>query len=334
MLLTCHVVMNSKSSFRNVEAAISRTSRDNALRNGRSPRTVCCVLDTTCPISKVLRLLLSCIPCRNNRRIRAPQNRGRSHFGTLVWRFATQSWLISAAFIAIPCVAQSSGIVYSTTVPYTGNRETSGYNIFPAPTVELLVTDASGNTYVVGAVTSNGLPATPGVVQPDYGGGTFNSGDIFGSPSPNVFLAKFDSNGKLFFLTYLGGATINVPYGLAVDKSGNIYLGVEAGFSYIQQGPSYVAKVSADGTALGWVTFLTGGPLLQMAMAPDGSLYCLTQDALAFTATLTKLSEGGDLWRLSLCHLVPKRLRWVPMDPCTSVDRARSPPLRAISSRK
>ncbi len=216
------------------------------------------------------------------------------HFGTLVWRFATQSWLISAAFIAIPCVAQSSGIVYSTTVPYTGNRETSGYNIFPAPTVELLVTDASGNTYVVGAVTSNGLPATPGVVQPDYGGGTFNSGDIFGSPSPNVFLAKFDSNGKLFFLTYLGGATINVPYGLAVDKSGNIYLGVEAGFSYIQQGPSYVAKVSADGTALGWVTFLTGGPLLQMAMAPDGSLYCLTQDALAFTATLTKLSEGGE----------------------------------------
>jgi uncharacterized protein (TIGR03437 family) len=228
---------------------------------------------------------------RRNRRV---SKLWAGYFGTLVRRFATQYWLISTAFFPISCIAQPSGIVYSTTVSYTGNPAPSGSNIFfPAPTVEVLLADASGNTYMAGAVTSGGLPATPGVVQPNYDGGTFNSGDILGSPSPNVFLAKFDSGGKLLFLTYLGGTTINVPYGLAVDKAGNIYLGVEAGFSYIQQGPSYVAKISADGTALRWVTFLTGGALLQLTMAPDGSLYCLTQDALASTGTLTKLSEGG-----------------------------------------
>jgi uncharacterized protein (TIGR03437 family) len=215
------------------------------------------------------------------------------HFGTLFRRFATPGSLIFAALLAVPCAAQPSGIVYSTTVPYNGLTAPGFDPFFPIPTVELLVTDAAGNSYVAGAITSNGLSATPGVVQPSYEGTTFTEGDVYGAASPNVFLAKFDSSGNLLFLTYLGGATPNVPYGLAVDKSGNIYLGVEAGFTYIQQGPSYVAQISPDGTALGWVTFVTGGPLLQLAIGPDGSLYGLTQNALAFTATLTKLGSSG-----------------------------------------
>jgi uncharacterized protein (TIGR03437 family) len=212
------------------------------------------------------------------------------YFGTLVRRFATLYCLITAALIAIPCVAQPSGIVYSTTVADTGTPTATGFNLFPNPTVELLVTDASGNTYLAGAVTSSGLPVTPGVVQTNYEGGICNLGGGYESPCPNVFLAKFDSSGKLVFLTYLGGATSNVPSGLVVDKSGNIYLGVQAA------GPSYIAKISNDGTDLSWVTFLTGGPLLQLAMAPDGPLYGLTglQSAYASAATLTKLSEGGE----------------------------------------
>lgn len=215
------------------------------------------------------------------------------HCGTLFRRFATLGSLIFAALLAIPCAAQPAGIVYSSTVPYNALTASGFAPFFPIPTVELLVTDAAGNSYVAGAVTSNGLASTPGVVQASYQGTTFNDGDIYGAASPNVFLAKFDSNGNLLFLTYLGGTTVNVPYGLAIDKSGNIYLGVEAGFTYIQQGPSYVAKISPDGTALGWLTFLTGGPLLQLAIGPDGSLYALTQNALASTATLTKLSPDG-----------------------------------------
>lgn len=222
-----------------------------------------------------------------------------SRFGTLARRFATQYCLISAAFIAIPCLAQPSGIVYSSTVAYTGTPVATGFNLFPNPTVQLLVTDASGNTYLAGAVTSGGLPVTPGVVQTNYEGGICNLGGGYESPCPNVFLAKFDSTGKLVFLTYLGAGTSNVPFGLVVDTSGNIYLGVQAA------GPSYVAKISKDGTDLSWVTFLTGGPLLQLALAPDGSLYCLTglQNAYASAATLTTLSEAGQ--SLATVSLLP-----------------------------
>jgi len=157
----------------------------------------------------------------------------------------------------------------------------TGLTPYPIPTVLQVVTDASGNTYVAGAVDSSGLPTTPGVYQSQYAGGTCGFGEGFSGSCPSVFIAKFDSKGALVFLTYLGGANSNVPAGLAVDASGNIYVGVEAG------GASYVAKLSAKGTGLGWVTFLQEGGLLQLALAPDDSLYCLTQ------TKVTKLSQTG-----------------------------------------
>jgi len=183
-------------------------------------------------------------------------------------------------------MAQPPGIVYSTNVPYTGVPAATGFNLYPNPTVLLVVTDASGNTYIAGAVTSGGLPTTPGAVQSQYGGGTCNLGGGYVTPCPSVFVAKFDSNGVLLFLTYLGGAISNVPSGLAVDQSGHIYVGIQAGVSW-------VAQLSPDGTGIGWVTFLTGGALLQLATAPDGSLDCLTQNQAYQASTLTKLSPAG-----------------------------------------
>jgi uncharacterized protein (TIGR03437 family) len=182
-------------------------------------------------------------------------------------------------------MAQPPGIVYSTTVPYTG-MPTGDFPLNPIPTVLQVVTDASGNTYIAGAVDSSGLPTTPGVYQSQYAGGTCNYGEGFSASCPSVFIAKFNSKGTLLFLTYLGGANSNIPTGLAVDGSGNIYVGVQAG------GASYVAKLSAHGTGLDWVKFLSGGALRQLAIASDGFLYCLAQ---TYTATLTKLSEGGQI---------------------------------------
>jgi uncharacterized protein (TIGR03437 family) len=181
-------------------------------------------------------------------------------------------------------MAQPPGIVYSTTVPYTG-MPTGDFPLNPIPTVLQVVTDASGNTYIAGAVDSSGLPTTPGVYQSQYAGGTCNYGEGFSASCPSVFIAKFNSQGALLFLTYLGGANSNIPAGLAVDASGNIYVGVQAG------GASYVAKLSAHGTGLGWVKFLTGGALRQLAIAPDGSLYCLQTNKV----TLTKLSQDGQI---------------------------------------
>jgi uncharacterized protein (TIGR03437 family) len=181
-------------------------------------------------------------------------------------------------------MSQPPGIVYSTTVPYTGMPAVTGFNLYPNPTVLQVATDASGNTYIAGAVTSGGLPTTPGAPQSQYGGGTCNLGGGYITPCPSVFIAKFDSNGVLLFLTYLGGAISNVPSGLVVDQSGHVYAGIQAGVSW-------VAQLSPDGKGIGWVKFLTGGALLQLAIAPDSSLYCLTEGGI--TANLTKLSQSG-----------------------------------------
>jgi len=212
-----------------------------------------------------------------------------------------RSVTLFTALLAIPCLAQPPGIVYSTTVPYSGMTDNDGFSIYPnypGPGVSLVVTDASGNSYVAGAIASTGLPTTPGVYQTQYAGGTCGYGE-FSGPCPSVFIAKFNSTGALVFLTYLGGTYSSIPYGLAVDESGNIYVGVQAGVAY-------VAKLSADGTGLGWVTFLSSGILPQLAIAPDGSLYCLTE------AALTKLNQSGQIEASLNVSFVPPSFPAIP----------------------
>src|SRR5271154_2788836 len=88
-------------------------------------------------------------------------NCSRRRFGTPVWPFATLGWVVAAALLAIPCMAQPPGIVYSTTVPYTGPEGTEGFSIYPnypGPNVSIVTTDASDNSYIAGAVASSGLP--------------------------------------------------------------------------------------------------------------------------------------------------------------------------------
>src|SRR5580693_9389990 len=181
----------------------------------------------------------------------------RRHFGTLLRRLATRSWQIAAIVLAIPCMAQPPGILYSTTIPYTGTSSAFSYFL---PTVLLVVTDKAGNTYIAGAVTATGLPTTPGVVQPKYSGGTCYAGTPGEGPCPNGFIAKFNSSGALLFLTYLGGQDAVIPSGLAVDQSGNIYIGMTA------NGVSYVTRLSPNGSGLGWLTFVGANTSPQLAL--------------------------------------------------------------------
>jgi len=201
-------------------------------------------------------------------------------------------------------MAQPPGIVYSTTLPYSG----SNTSLFP--TVNLVLTDASGNSYVTGPVYSNGLAGTPGVAQPQFAGGSCISGFVPG-PCPDAFIAKFDASGALLFLTYLGGTGIDVPSSMVVDGSGNIYIGgstTSADFplagtpwrpTLSGNGTSFLAKLSGDGTTLIWSTLVNGG-LFQLALAPDGSLYCIGQAVIYAPQpnapyTLTQLAGDGQL---------------------------------------
>jgi hypothetical protein len=73
-------------------------------------------------------------------------------------------------------------------------------------------TDTSGNVYISGYTYSTGL-STTGAHQATQAGGT------------DAFLAKFNSSGTLQWSTYYGGDADEYGFGVATDKSGNVFLG-------------------------------------------------------------------------------------------------------------
>jgi beta-propeller repeat-containing protein/putative Ig domain-containing protein len=77
--------------------------------------------------------------------------------------------------------------------------------------------DAAGNAYVAGYTASGDFPAAPTPSATTFGAGAQSRG---------AFVAKIDPSGStLLFSTYLSGTSdLDEATGLAVDKSGNVYL--------------------------------------------------------------------------------------------------------------
>lgn len=118
--------------------------------------------------------------------------------------------------------------------------------------------DASGNVYIAGETSSLNLPVTPGVVQSSNRG------------NQDAFVAKFDPAGRPLFVTYLGGAGIDIANAIAVDAAGNVYVGGETTSSDFPVTPAaiqpnfrsaidgFVAKLNSTGTVLTYSTYLGG----------------------------------------------------------------------------
>jgi len=169
-------------------------------------------------------------------------------------------------------------LVYQTTVPFTasglavdpaGNAYLAGSN-----SVEKLATDgatvlyqtviggstltpfgiavdSSGRAYVTGTVQVGDLKTTPGAFQPTLpGAGSAQGG----------FVVRLKPSGALDYGTYMGGTG---PAGIAVDASGSVFVvGIAAGSNlpitpgaYLTSGYSFLARLSADGSALIYATF-------------------------------------------------------------------------------
>lgn len=121
-----------------------------------------------------------------------------------------------------------------------------------------ITTDASNNVFVNGTTKSSSGIATSGTHQTSFAGG---NGD--------GFILKLNSSGVRQWATYYGGSGEDSSYGIALDASGNIFIG---GHTYSTSGMStsgahqtsngggvdaFLAKFNSSGI-LQWGTYLGG----------------------------------------------------------------------------
>ncbi len=137
-----------------------------------------------------------------------------------------------------------------------------------------IAADAAGNAYVVGETSSL-----------NFHGDTRNSNDGTG-----VFVAKIDPNGsQLLYTTILEGNNDDFGHGIAVDASGNVYLGGEAtngfpttpgAFSTVKdptQSDAFIAKLNSSGNSV-YVTYYGGTQferVLDVAVDSAGKVYAV-----------------------------------------------------------
>jgi len=147
--------------------------------------------------------------------------------------------------------ANGSSAVYST---YLGTN--SGTD-----EVMALALDANGRATVTGWTTSGGFPTTATAYDR-----TLSSGH-------EVFVTRLNATASGYlFSTFLGGSASDEAYGIAVDESGATYVTghtTSADFPTTSGAPqrtlgragyydAFASKLSADGCALAWSTFLGG----------------------------------------------------------------------------
>lgn len=145
-----------------------------------------------------------------------------------------------------------------------------------------IAVDAAGNVYITGLTDSSqgSFPVTTG---PDT---TFNGGI-------DAFVAKVNASGTaLTYCGYIGGESIDVGYGIAVDSGANAYIAgttdSDAGTfpvantswpsSTLHNGviDAFVAKVNASGTGLSYCGYLGGSDMesaLDVALDSSNNVY-------------------------------------------------------------
>jgi hypothetical protein len=158
---------------------------------------------------------------------------------------------LADAFVA-RLSADGSRLVYSTYLGGSGNDY--GNRIAVDPT--------TGDALVTGETSSTNFP-TANPLQPYYGGGLYDA-----------FVARLSADGSaLVYSTYLGGSGTDIGYGIAVDPTTGdaLVTGYTTSPNFPTANPLqptnhgienvFVTRLSADGSALVYSTYLGGSGL-------------------------------------------------------------------------
>jgi uncharacterized repeat protein (TIGR01451 family) len=189
---------------------------------------------------------------------------------------------------AFPEGLNVNGDAFATQVISASGVYTWGYSTYLGG-VDLdiardIAVDVSGNAYITGHTRSTDFP-TLKPVQPDYGGG-------WSSGRGDVFVTQVISASGVYtwgYSTYLGGASDDSGYAIAVDSSGDAYVTGETSStnfpkvnplqaSYAGNQDAFVTKVIGAGSVYAWgySTYLGGDGNdygLDVAVDSGGSAY-------------------------------------------------------------
>ncbi len=175
----------------------------------------------------------------------------------------------------------------------------------------VIALDSTGNVYLAGFTFSSDFPlADP--LQSELAGGRFNQ-------STDIFLTKLDPQGNLLFSTYLGGSGNEFADVLAVDESGNAYIGGTTDSKDFPFTPNayrtevyplnpgvpsaattkFVVKIATNPASLVFATSLEGESIrrfFSIAPVPSGDVYLLEAPDLEgdpASPSLARLSADG-----------------------------------------
>lgn len=183
-------------------------------------------------------------------------------FPTTAGAFQTSNPGASSAFVT-KLNSSGSGLVYSTLVGGSGEDWANS-----------IALDSTGAAYLGGYTQSSNFPTTAGAFR-----------TVFGSGLGHAFATKVNNTGTgLVYSTFLGSSGEDFARAIAVDASGNAYVGGRAGagdfpvtagaFQTVYRGAndSFVAKLNNSGSALVYSTFLGGSDNDQVeGLAVDSS---------------------------------------------------------------
>jgi hypothetical protein len=172
-----------------------------------------------------------------------------------------------------------SALIFSTLFPALGNA---------------IAIDNAGDAYITGQADAY-LPVTAGVVEPLFGNGNGQFG------STDAFVTEINNTGTgLVYSTYLGGASYDEAYGIAVDSGGNALVTgytestdfptvnpVQANYSGNQA--IFITKVKPGGTGFVYSTYLSGDASnfgWAIAVDPMGNAYVAGSASDMFPTTV------------------------------------------------
>ncbi len=174
-----------------------------------------------------------------------------ANFPTTPGAFDTTSDGVNADVFITKLNSSGSALIYSTFVGGNGNADRANG----------IALDTMGNVFIAGFSESPSYPTTPGAFDT-----TFNS--VGGR---DCVITKVNSSGSaLLYSSYLGGSSGDECFGLTTDSNGNAYLAgrtdssdypttLGAFDSAIAGIDAFVTKVTPDGSALVFSTYLGGG---------------------------------------------------------------------------